>query len=126
MVVFLVFLSVTVVLFVGAVATGRGGRRRAHFSFAGAGVVLLGFTVYLAERLGEGYDLEAAGRITPVHLGIAKLTVGVLLLVLATGLLTVRRRANLRWHGPLAYLVFALMVVTLVTGTWMILAAERL
>lgn len=119
-------LSLTVALLVGVTLTGRAARRRAHVTLVICALASLGVTIYFAEELGEHYDLEAAGRITPVHLALAKVTTLAYLLPLVTGYLTTRRAELLRWHRPCAYLVLCLTLLTAVTGTWMLLAAERL
>ena len=83
-------------------------------------VISLGITIYFAERLGELYDLESAGRITPIHLMLAKITVGAYLLPVVTGLWTIKDARRRKLHGKIAYLVLALTVATAVTGVMMI------
>ncbi len=119
-------LGLTVALLVGVVLTGRAARRRAHVTLVLCALTSLGVTIYFAEELGEHYDLEAAGTITPIHLTLAKVTTLSYLLPLLTGYLTTRRPELLRWHRPCAYLVLALTLLTAVTGTWMLLAADPL
>ena len=72
---FILFLAVTLALLGGVVVTGLQARRATHVKFVIAAVASLGVTIYFAERLGELYDLASAGRITPIHLFLAKTTV---------------------------------------------------
>lgn len=123
---FVVFLGLTLVLLGVVVATGLAARRRIHLVAVGLAVIALGTTIYFAEKMGELYDLAAAGAITPVHLAIAKLTTLAYLAPVVTGILTIR---DARWrarHRRCAFGVLALTLATAVTGTWMVLAAPRL
>jgi hypothetical protein len=123
---FVLFLGLTLVLLAGVVASGRAARRRLHLTLVATTLLALATTIVFAERMGAHYDLAAAGWITPVHLWLAKGTTLAYLAPLATGVLTLR---NARWrprHRISAYAVLALTVATAVTGTWMLLAAERL
>ena len=89
-----------------------------------ATVVCLALAIRAALGVGEHYDLEAAGIVTPIHLWIAKVTTAAYLLPVVTGVLTWR---NDRWrnlHGKLAFVVLALTVVTTATGSLMLLWAE--
>jgi hypothetical protein len=83
-------------------------------------------TIWYAEQLGELYDLESAGAIMPVHLALAKITVFAYLLPIVTGVLTLRDRKHKRAHFTCAMVALVLTVLATVTGTWMVLAAERL
>ncbi len=122
---FVLFLVLTVSLLGVVVVTGRTGRRRAHLATVITTVLSLGITIWFAEQLGELYDLESAGWITPVHLLIAKITVFAYLPPIITGWLTFRGRQGLRKiHARFAYLVLLLTVLTAVTGTAMILSAD--
>jgi predicted permease len=123
---FLLFLGITLAGLGGAVVTGRAARRKVHFRWVSTAVVGLGVTIYYAERLGELYDLEAAGWIYPFHLLLAKVTTGAYFVVIGSGIATIRSAARRKTHGRIAYSVLFLTVMTAVTGTWMILAAERL
>ncbi len=121
----------TVVLLVGVTLTGLTRRMRLHLPLVGAAVASLGGAIFFAVQLGELYDLEAAGLITPIHLGLAKLTTALYLAPLLTGLATLRARGPARerlrpWHRAAAFLVLGLTVVTTVTGAWMILASTPL
>lgn len=123
---FVLFLLLTVGLLGVVVWTGLRARRRLHLTCVALTVAALGTTIYYAERMGKLYDLAAAGTIYPVHLALAKGTTVLYLAPLVTGVLTLRNVAWRRRHRWSAFLVLALTVVTAVTGTWMILAAERL
>jgi hypothetical protein len=119
-------LALTLALLAGVVATGLRARRRLHLALVGATLLALGATIAFAERMGAHYDLAAAGAITPVHHFLAKATTLAYLAPLTSGLLTLR---DPRWrprHRACAFTVLALTVITAVTGTWMLLAAERL
>ena len=71
-------------------------------------LVSLGVTIVFAKRLGELYDLESAGWITPVHLTLAKLTTAAYLLPITTGILTLRNRRHKRLHFRCAMAVLAM------------------
>ena len=123
---FLLGLGVTVVLLVGVIATGVRARRRLHLPLVAAFFVALGITIVFAERMGRSLDLAAAGRITPIHLALAKTTTVLYLLPVATGALTLR---DPRWrprHRVLAWLLVLLTLTTVGTGAWMTLASEPL
>ena len=123
---FVAFLALTLVLLAAVVWTGLRARRRVHLPCVAATLAALGATIWYAEQMGELYDLESAGLITPVHLWLAKGTTLLYLAPLVTGILTIR---DARWrprHRVAAFTVLALTVATAVTGTWMLLASERL
>src|SRR5262245_36335135 len=123
---FVLSLVLTLVLLAAVVRTGLSARRRLHLSCVAATLSSLGITIYLAVKMGAHYDLSGAGLITPVHLWLAKATTLAYLAPLATGVLTIR---DPRWrprHRVCAFVVLGLTVATAVTGTWMLLAAERL
>lgn len=114
---------VTVVLLLSVAWTGHKALRSAHLKLVVVTVLSLGVTIAFAERLGRSYDLEAAGRIYPIHLFLAKTATASYALPVVTGIATLR---NLRWkrlHGKIALLVIVLTVSAAVTGTWMILQA---
>lgn len=123
---FVGFLLLTLALLAAVVSTGLRARRRWHLSFVGATVVALGITIFFAERMGHHYDLASAGRITPVHLWLAKLTTLAYLGPVVTGWRTLRDPTWRPRHRKVAFAVLTLTVATAVTGTWMLLAAERL
>src|SRR5262245_23658731 len=123
---FVVFLVLTLVLLAAVVRTGLREQRRWHLGCVAATLAALGITIYFAEKMGAHYDLAGAGLITPVHLWLAKGTTLAYLAPLATGALTIR---DSRWrprHRLCAFVVLGLTVATAITGTWMLLAAERL
>jgi hypothetical protein len=76
--------------------------------------------------MGTHYDLAAAGLITPVHLWLAKLTTLAYLAPISTGVLTLRDPSWRPRHRLCAFAVLGMTVATAITGTWMLLAAERL
>ena len=119
-------LALTVALLVAVVVTGLRARRRAHLTLVACTLACLVWTIVLAERLGELYDLESAGRITPVHLTIAKIAAGLYLLPLVTGIRTLRDPRFRPLHRRAAILTLAVTAAAFVTGTWMVLAAERI
>ena len=123
---FATFLLLTILILGGVVATGYTARRRTHLTLVGTALASLGATIFFAEKLGQLYDLEVAGLITPVHLFVAKLTVAAYLLPIATGIWTLRDPRKRTLHRRAAFLVLGLTLVTAVTGTWMLLASEPL
>ena len=100
-------------------ASAAAGRGKADATSDGA-------TIYYAEKMGEFYDLEAAGWVYPFHLLIAKVTIASYLVVIGSGLATIKQSSRRRTHGRIAYSVIVLTVLTAITGTWMILAATPL
>ncbi len=123
---FVLFLLLTILLLAVVVVTGYRELRRAHLTSVALALFSLAAAIWYAERMGEHYDLDSAGRITPVHLFVAKATTFAYLLPLATGILTIRDARWRPWHRRAAFLVLGLTLLTAVTGTWMVLAAERL
>ncbi len=123
---FPLFLLITVLLLVGVVFTGFARRRGWHFTLVGAALAGLATAIWYAKELGQYYDLEAAGWITPFHLGLAKITTACYLLPLATGVATLRRPGVRPWHRAAAFLVLFLTLVTTVTGAWMLMASPRI
>lgn len=125
-VLFVLSLGITVLLLGVVVATGLKARLRVHIPTVAAVVISLGFTIYFAEQLGRFYDLEAAGPITPIHLALAKVTVGAYLLPIVTGILTLRNRAHKRLHLSAAMIVLTFTALTAVTGCLMVYWAPRI
>ncbi len=123
---FVAFLAITLCLLGCVVFTGKRAQRKRHVTFVILSLASLGTTIFFAEKLGKLYDLEAAGVITPIHLTLAKLTVFSYLLPIGLGIATTRRRSLLPWHRRAAYFALGATVLTSITGTWMILAAERI
>jgi hypothetical protein len=123
---FVAFLVLTLALLAAVVRTGFAARRRAHVACVVATLLSLGATIVFAERMGRHYDLAAAGWIFPVHLLVAKLTTFAYLAPVVTGVLTWRDARWRRRQRVCAFAVLALTVATAITGTWMLLAAERL
>jgi hypothetical protein len=123
---FCLTLACTVLLLAGVVVSGKLGRLKLHLPLVGLTLASLALTIWYAEKLGELYDLEAAGAITPVHLAFAKIATAAYLAPLATGIATLRDRRYRAKHRLAAFSVLALTAITALTGTWMILAAPRL
>jgi hypothetical protein len=123
---FAVALGVTLVLLGFTVATGLRARRRWHIPLAVLSVASLVVTIVFAKELGKHYDFESAGLVSPIHHVMARVTAGAYLLPITTGLWTIFRPVARRWHRRVAFLVLALTVLTAITGTMMILLAERI
>ncbi len=126
------FLTLTVVLLALDVWTGLRRRRRLHLALVATTLASLALAIVFAERLGELYDLEAAGRIYPFHLAIAKLATAAYLLPIATGVRLLVAQAGTalarkrRLHLRAALFTIALTLLTALTGSWMLLASEPL
>jgi hypothetical protein len=119
-------LVVTVALLGAVFVTGLRGRLRPHLVLVALTLASLGTTIYFAEKLGELYDLDAAGVIKPVHLGIAKTATLAYLAPIVTGIANLRDRRWQRLHFKVAIAVGALTLLAAITGTWMLLASPRL
>lgn len=117
-------LALTVALLVLVMLTGLRRRRRLHLFLVICALSALGITIFFAERLGDRYDLEAAGLITPIHLTIAKITTAAYLLPVVTGVMTWRDNRWRRLHRVFAFSVLGLTLLTALTGTLMLLSAE--
>ena len=123
---FVVFLFLTLCLLGGVVVTGLKARRKVHLRLVACAFVSLAIAIYYAERLGESYDVQSAGLITPIHLTLAKVTVLFYLLPVITGWRTIKNPNNRPLHGKIAYTVLALTVLTAVTGVMMVLLSDRI
>ena len=120
------FLAATLICLTGAVITGRASRRKAHLCIVTLTVPCLALAIYFAEQLGQLYDLEAGGWIYPFHLLVAKVTTASYLVVIGSGLATLKLVSRRKTHARIAYSVLVLTGLTAITGTWMLLAATRL
>lgn len=120
---FVVFLLATVGLLLGVVITGLRARLPWHLSLVGLTLVSLGVTIVYAKALGHEYDLASAGRITPIHLTLAKVATAAYLAPALTGVSTLRDRKHRRLHFKAAMLALGLTVASTITGLWMLLAA---
>jgi hypothetical protein len=118
-------LLLTLGFLAGAVATGLRAKRRWHLASVAGAVLCLAITIVFALEVGKQYDLASAGLITPVHLTLARVTTACYLLPAASGLWTIRDPRRRRLHRRLAFFVLAMTVLTAITGTWMLLAADR-
>lgn len=123
---FIGFFALTLVLLIAVVATGLLAQRRRHLPLVALSALSLGVTIYFAERLGELYDLEVAGVITPIHLFLAKVATASYLLPIVTGALTLRQPQRRPLHRIAAVLVVVLTVLAAATGLTMVLLAEPL
>ena len=121
---FTLFLLVTVALLGGVLVTGFRAKRRLHIPLVVLTLAALGATIYYAEQLGDAYDLESAGLITPIHLTLAKITTLGYVLPVWTGWRTLRDPRNRRRHRTVALTIVALTVLTLGTGLAMLLASD--
>lgn len=123
---FITFLVTTVLLLGAVLWTGFRAQRKQHIPLVVLTLVSLGTAIYFAEQLGREYDLESAGVIKPVHLALAKIATASYLLPLVTGIRTIFVPKTRRVHRNVAFLVLALTVAALVTGTMMVMAATPL
>lgn len=117
---FVTGLATTVGMLIGAAITGRKRRISAHVKFAGAAVLSLTISIYFAIELGKVYDVSSAGRITPIHLGLAKFTTAMYLWPLITGPLAHRGKIPKRVHRIGAWFALFLTVAATVTGVIML------
>ena len=117
------FLLLTVALLGVVVYTGLRGKLAVHITFVVITVLSLAAAIWAALQLGELYDLESAGWITPVHLKIARVATYAYVLPAVSGVMTLRDRRHKKLHFKLAMLTLTLTVLAALTGTWMIFAA---
>lgn len=123
---FFVLLLLTVAALGVVVYTGLRRMRRLHVPMVLLALALLGGAIVYALRVGEIYDLEAAGAITPIHLNLARITTVCYLLPAITGVLTWRNERWRKLHGRLAWTIVALTIITTITGAMMLMGAERI
>ena len=123
---FVSFFALTLAFLAQVVVTGYRAKRRWHNAFVACAVASLGVTIAFALELGELYDLEAAGAITPIHLTLAKVATACYVLPIVTGLRTIFVPSGKRLHKKVAFLVLALTVAAAITGTWMMCLAPRI
>ena len=121
---FLTALLVTVAFLVGAAITGRLRRIKHHVALVACAVISLGIAIVFALRVGEVYDLEAAGVITPIHLNLARFTTVMYLWPLLTGPLAAMGKISPKVHRVGAYVALGLTLAATITGVLMLLGAE--
>lgn len=120
---FLAALAVTVVLLVTVVVSGVRARRNVHVPAVVLFFGALALTIWMAVRMGRTLDLESAGRITPVHLTMARVNLYLYVLPVTTGFLALRDRRWYPRHRVFAWSLVVLTLLTVATGAWMALAA---
>jgi hypothetical protein len=113
-------LAATLVFLGCAVTTGLKARRRLHITSVACAVTMLALSIYFALKLGQLYDIQAAGVITPIHLMLARVTTASYLLPIATGLRTIFVPRTRTLHRKVALLVLSMTVLTAITGTIML------
>ncbi len=123
---FLTALLVTVGFLVGAAITGRKRIIHHHVKFVAGAVVSLGVAIFFALKVGERYDLEAAGWITPFHKTLAKITTAMYLWPLITGPMARKGKIRPSVHRTGAWLALGLTVAATVTGVIMLMRATPL
>lgn len=123
---FLTTLGLTLVFLGCAVVTGYKAKRKWHLTSVASAVLMLVATIYYALELGELYDLESAGIITPIHLTMAKVNTAAYLLPVVTGIRTLKDPKARKLHGRVAWSVLILTVFTAATGGLMLLWATPL
>ena len=106
--------------------TGYKAKRKWHLTSVAGAVACLLATIYYALELGELYDLESAGVITPIHLTMAKVNTAAYLLPVITGIRTLKNPKARKLHGRVAWSVLILTVFTSATGGLMLLWATPL
>jgi hypothetical protein len=123
---FVTSFALTLALLALVVTTGLRAKRALHLTSVGLTLCALALTVYFAYALGDLYDLERAGWITPVHLTLARINTAALLIVAASGIATLLRPSRRLLHRKLALATVALTVITAITGFWMLWLSPRL
>ena len=122
---FLAFFALTLVLLAVVAWSGLTARRKVHIPCVVLTLAALGVTIHYAYELGKIYDLKSAGIITPIHLTLAKLTTLAFLAPIATGIRTIFVPSTRKLHRKLAFTVLAMTVLCAITGTIMIMRAQR-
>lgn len=101
-------------------------RRGLHLGSVVCALGCFAWTIAAAYRLGDLYDLEAAGWIFPVHMFIARAGTAALLLPAVSGLVVLKTGRHHALHRKLAFLAFGTVVLAALTGFWMLYAAPYL
>ncbi|HPF14551.1 MAG: hypothetical protein H6830_05695 [Planctomycetes bacterium] len=123
---FLGFLLLTVLLLVAVAWTGLRAKRRLHIPLVLLTVASLGMAIRFALKVGQHYDLKAAGAITPIHMFMARTATFAYLLPVVTGILTLRQPRHRRLHGIVARVVIVLTLLATLTGALMLWKAPRI
>lgn len=123
---FLGALLTTVAFLLGAAVMGRKRLIKQHVVLVACAVTSLAVAIVFALRVGEVYDLEKAGVITPIHLNLARFTTAMYLWPLITGPLAAKGKVAPRVHRIGAYTALGLTIAATVTGVLMLMGAERL
>ncbi len=126
MVVFCTAVGFTVAFLIAVVSTGLRGRITIHIPCVLATLVSLTIAIVYALQLGKIYDLPKTGAIFTIHMVVAKIAATSYLLPVITGIRTLRSRAHHRAHFWAAMLVLTLTAAASITGTWMLIAAEKI
>ena len=127
---FVAAFGLTLVALLGVMWSGwtwrQKPKRRLHLFLVGITVAFLVVTIALALELGESYDLDAAGWITPIHMSLARAATASLLLPVVTGVQVLRTGRVGRAHRAAALTSFTLIALAAATGFWMVYQAPAL
>jgi hypothetical protein len=126
MIVFCTAVGFTVVFLTVVVVTGLRGRITVHIPCVLATLVSLVIAIVYALELGKIYDLPGTGAIFTVHMAVAKLAAASYVLPVITGIRTLKSRVHRRTHFRAAMFVLAMTAAASITGTWMLVAAQKL
>lgn len=116
MISFWISFLLTLGLLVGAVWTGAKGMRRAHLWLAPAGLVALAVTIVLTERLLRAVEFPKEEM--RIHLWFAKSGAALVLPVVVTGILNLKRPGFRRLHAISVGLFFLVALIATGTGIW--------
>jgi hypothetical protein len=114
----------TVAFLTVVVITGLRGQITVHIPCVVATIASLALAIVYAVKLGQIYDLESAGAIYPIHMGIARVAALSYVLPVYTGIRTLFKSSHRRAHFWCAMVVLVMTAAASITGTWMLLAAE--
>jgi hypothetical protein len=123
---FVTAVSFTVMFLIAVVVTGMRGKIGVHVPLVLATFICLAATIVFALQLGTLYDLQAAGAITTIHKVLANIATISFLAPVITGIRTLKSRENRRAHLLAALVALGLTVITLITGTLMLMRAPLL
>lgn len=113
---FAIALALTVLLLVGTLVTGFRGQRRAHVPFAILTILALLAAIWFAETIGRYWVFPATA--LRIHLSFAWAGTILILPVLVSGVLALRRPGPARWHRRLVFAFLGIVLCAIGTGIW--------
>lgn len=119
---FYIALAITVVLLVATLFTGFRRRRRAHVPLAVSTVLALLAAIYFAETIGSFWNFPKWP--LRIHLSFAWAGTILLLPVIVSGVLALRREGPAPGHKKIVFAFLAAVGCAICTGIWIFLVGS--